>query len=343
MATVGSSPLRLWAAGRVGTADDNLSTPVARFIDAARKEVMLGSQQLGDRTVVDALLGAVRRGCRVRVFLEKDYLFESPPIPRPWQATGENEPNRKAFMAILRGGIGATLDSRSALFHSNFAVRDPAGPAAAILVTSANFTTSCLQRHWESLALIEDATFAREFAREFIRCWEGAKEDFVDSPTVRDIGGVPVKAVFGPRHQPEMEVMKQIEKATQKVRFALYTFSSSSGLDDALSSAIQRGVDVQGVLDQQQQGQQWEVATRLRTAGAAIRWLGSETRKLHHKLVTVDDRVVILGTFNFSRAARFSHETILVIGDAQTAADAQLRIARGITNEIERLIRLGTP
>src|SRR3546814_10563619 len=51
------------------------------------------------------------------------------------------------------------------------------------------------------------------------------------SPRNNTVAGVSVRALFAPDHAPEMEIMKQILKAKERVDFAIFTFAKSSGID----------------------------------------------------------------------------------------------------------------
>ena len=52
-----------------------------------------------------------------------------------------------------------------------------------------------------------------------------------------------IKPLFAPRHGPEMEIMKQMLKASESIDFAMFTFAQSSGIDDAMRRPCQRIAD----------------------------------------------------------------------------------------------------
>jgi hypothetical protein len=63
--------------------------------------------------------------------------------------------------------------------------------------------------------------------------------------------------VFAPRHEPEMEIMKQMLKATSRVDFAMSTFAQSSGIDDTMICLVGPGLTIRGILDHGQGAQKW--------------------------------------------------------------------------------------
>ena len=72
-------------------------------------------------------------------------------------------------------------------------------------------------------------------------------------------------------------------------------------------------------------------------------------RKLHHKLMVIDERMLIVGSFNYTEPANtLNDENIIVIGDLEeddaTAEAAQRELAAYALTEIDRIIAdLSTP
>jgi phosphatidylserine/phosphatidylglycerophosphate/cardiolipin synthase-like enzyme len=70
---------------------------------------------------------------------------------------------------------------------------------------------------------------------------------------------------------------------------------------------------------------------------------GTGVRKLHHKLMTIDDRLVIAGSFNYtSPADSLNDENIVVLGDLEEtnpqAEAGQRQLAGFARAEIDRII-----
>ena len=92
----------------------------------------------------------------------------------------------------------------------------------------------------------------------------------------------------------------------------------------------QRGVKVSGVFDKGQSraniGTEYD---KLREAGLDVRLDGNKN-KMHHKVIIVDEQVVITGSYNFSvNADRINDENLLVIHNRD--------IARQYLEEFERV------
>jgi phosphatidylserine/phosphatidylglycerophosphate/cardiolipin synthase-like enzyme len=70
---------------------------------------------------------------------------------------------------------------------------------------------------------------------------------------------------------------------------------------------------------------------------------GTGLRKVHHKLMVIDERLVIAGSFNYTApATTLNDENIIVIGDLEetdtAAEDRQREIAGYALAEIDRII-----
>ena len=123
--------------------------------------------------------------------------------------------------------------------------------------------------------------------------------------------------LFAPDHAPELEIMKQINKCELHLDFAIFTFSGSSGIDDALIMTRRAGREVRGALDPGQGSFGWAATRWLHEAGVELFLPRREApfRKLHHKLMVIDDSIVVAGSFNYSGPANdYNDENIFVLG-----------------------------
>ena len=84
------------------------------------------------------------------------------------------------------------------------------------------------------------------------------------------VSKVPIRVVFAPDHNPEMEIMKQMQKAKKRTDFAIFTFSQSSGIDDTMIAMVASGRKIRGALDGQAPNQVWAATRPVRNAGAEL-------------------------------------------------------------------------
>ena len=163
------------------------------------------------------------------------------------------------------------------------------------------------------------------------------------------VSGVRVKTLFAPDHNPEMEIMKQIAKAKSRIDFAIFTFAQSSGIDDQLALVKKAGIKVRGALYRMQANQTWSAKSILQDAKIEIHLIprsglpSPKPGKLHHKLMVIDEQMVITGSFNYTGPAnQLNDENIVILGDldatTQGAINKQKGLAKFALDEIDRMI-----
>jgi PLD-like domain len=163
-----------------------------------------------------------------------------------------------------------------------------------------------------------------EYAAEFARLRSGTFGDLHErhepKPSEFRLAGMRIKPLFAPQHGPEMEIMKQMLKATDRVDFAMFTFAQSFGIDDTMIRVVHSSTAIHGVLDRGQGVQAWAATQPLKAAGVQLytNTAASGVRKVHHKLMVIDERLTIVGSFNYTApAATLNDENIIVLGDLE--------------------------
>ncbi len=132
-----------------------------------------------------------------------------------------------------------------------------------------------------------------------------------------NVEGVPVRILFAPDDSPEMEIVKQMLKCSQQLDFAIFTFSGSSGIDDAMIMLRSANRQVRGVLDPGQGAMWWAATDWLHNEGIKLFFPKRVPGfgKLHHKLMVIDDAIVVAGSMNYTAPANeFNDENIFVLG-----------------------------
>lgn len=322
---------------------DNLEAPIIAFMDAATRELLISVQELDHAPIAQAMIRARRRGVRVHMIMEQDYLREAK-VPAA-NSLGTQAINRDLLMEVLQVGVDAKADYNPNIFHQKFVIRD----RQAVLTGSTNFTTTGVTKNLNHIAIIDDVTVAREYAAEWRELRKGrfGRNSAVGKKPLEDhvVGHLRIKPLFAPDHMPEMEFIKQMIKASTRIDFAVFTFAQSSGIDDALVNAMQKGVAVQGVLDRKQANQKWAAKRTLQAVNIPLfkNKSGTGVRKVHHKLMVLDDAVTIIGSFNYTGPANLvNDENIVVLGDLDTRDPVQMATQKIIADyartEITRII-----
>jgi phosphatidylserine/phosphatidylglycerophosphate/cardiolipin synthase-like enzyme len=113
-------------------------------------------------------------------------------------------------------------------------------------------------------------------------------------------------------------VVRELGKARDSVWVQAYSFTSAP-IAKALVDASKRGVKVQVLLDKSQRTERYTAADFLAHAGIPT-FIDARHAIAHNKVMVLDGKTVLTGSFNFTKAAEESNaENLLVIHDAAIA------------------------
>jgi phosphatidylserine/phosphatidylglycerophosphate/cardiolipin synthase-like enzyme len=128
-----------------------------------------------------------------------------------------------------------------------------------------------------------------------------------------------IQVFFSPNGGCTKAVTNALYKATNTVLVQAYSFTSAP-IAQALVDAHKRGVNVEVILDKSQRTEKYSEADFLLHAGIPT-FIDAKHAIAHNKIIIVDGKVVITGSFNFTKAAEENNaENLLVIQDPALAA-----------------------
>jgi phosphatidylserine/phosphatidylglycerophosphate/cardiolipin synthase-like enzyme len=123
---------------------------------------------------------------------------------------------------------------------------------------------------------------------------------------------------FSPNGGCTDAITRELDKAQSTVLVQAYSFTSYK-IAKALLDAHKRGVRVEVILDKSQKGDQYSSADFLANSGISMK-IDSQHAIAHNKVMVIDGKTVITGSFNFTKAAEENNaENLLVIHDRQLA------------------------
>jgi phosphatidylserine/phosphatidylglycerophosphate/cardiolipin synthase-like enzyme len=129
----------------------------------------------------------------------------------------------------------------------------------------------------------------------------------------------PIRVYFSPGGGCTDAILAELNHATNSIFVQAYTFTSAP-IAKALLEAHKRGVPVFVLLDASQRNAQYSSADFLRNSGITPK-VDATHAIAHNKVMVIDQRTVITGSFNFTKAAEDKNaENLLVISDTQLAA-----------------------
>ena len=292
------------------------------YINAAQTSIHIASFEFDLTVTAQALIAAKQRGVDVR-----------------WVTDDENgiladeEPGHGQFAMLQNAGIEVKDDlGRSAFMHNKFWIFD----GQFVWTGSTNITKSGIYDQNNNVIVIRSPELAAIYEREFDEMWNGqfgAKSPSTLGDQALEINGSQVLVIFT-SEDPVLEnvIIPFVQGAESSVYFMAFSFTDYP-LADAMIQRRLHGVDVAGVFEAF--GSTTE-ASELRTlfcGDVPVRQDGNGGF-LHHKVIVVDGRYVITGSFNFStRAEEINDENVIVIDNPD--------IARLYTEEFERAWDLG--
>jgi len=272
---------------------------LAQALRAAQAHIDMAIYDLDLWSIRNALLDAHARGVQVRLVVDQDHI------------TPEVESLRAA-------GIPVVADDGPGLMHHKFVVID----GAEVWTGSMNFTVNGAYRNANHLVRIPSRRLAADYAREFDEMFvEGrfGPASRADTPYPQvTVNQVPIEVWFSPDEHPQARLVPLLRQAQEEMLVLAYIWTADP-LTDALLERARAGVVVRGWFEAEQLDAPGHDYTRLRAAGLAVE-PDPFPGLLHHKVLVVDGETVVLGSYNFTRAADVRNdENVLIVHDPDMA------------------------
>lgn len=277
----------------------NTEKYVYALIEKATSYIDAAFFDISDLEAAQALILAHKRGVAVRILTDTDNLRDKDDPTRP----------RLATERLRKAGIALRDDQRGAFMHHKFIIVD----GAAVWIGSMNLTTTSMYDHNNNGLIIRSrrvaANFQHEFNRLFVDGMFGGPRVPVPHPTA-SIGHADVKVYFSPNGGTRDAIIEAISGAKKRIRFMTFVFTEDS-IAKAIIERHKDGVDVEGIFDScliDSRSQYYQ----LRSAGIRA-WRDGNQALMHHKVMIIDDEIVITGSYNLTLNAESSNNESLVI------------------------------
>jgi phosphatidylserine/phosphatidylglycerophosphate/cardiolipin synthase-like enzyme len=272
-----------------------------RTMDVAVYDFDLGN-------VADAMARATRRGVRVRMVTDSD--------------TVNNTRDAKVQSALGRvreAGVPIVPDGRGPIMHNKFTVVD----GEWVETGSWNYTDGDTYRLNNNLAIFRSRELAENYSAEFekmfsLKKFGPNKPKGVPHPVLQ-IGPTRVENYYSAEDGVASRIVDQIGRAEQKIHFLAFSFTHD-GIGRAILDKQAAGLQVQGVFETTGSNTRFSEYTTMKDAGLEVYQDGSPYL-MHHKVILLDDRLTIFGSFNFSDGAdRDNDENLLIVDDRELTA-----------------------
>lgn len=292
---------------------------LCRLIDNSKTSIDAALYDLDNRRVLSALERALMRGIKVRLVMEADNYY------------------RRDMLQLEKGGTGIRLDKKRGLMHHKFFIFD----RSLTWTGSFNVTENGSRKNNNNAILFRMPALAEIYRAEFEEMYVGGEFGnrrerrplpWLKRNNVVAREGLRVTALFSPEDDVEGILLRLIEKAVKSIRFMAFSFTSDR-LGEAIIRKKREGVELQGLMESHGSFSAYSEYMKLIVEGIDVR-RDSNTHLMHHKVIIIDDRIVIAGSYNFSRGAGIRNDENLLIIEGRGPARCYL-------GEFNRLFRKG--
>lgn len=288
---------------------------VGEFIAAATSTLDVAVYEIDLPMVLGRLLDAHKRGVKVRLAV--------PPSAKPSQY---DKTIHDQFEDLEAAGVLRYTKNKSGLMHNKFMVAD----GAAIWAGSYNFTKNDTEWNDNNAITLANAQLAENYRAEFEELWAGLHGKSKGTPTphpVVTIGTTTIKTLFSPEDDVDGAMAAEILKATNSVYLMAFAFTDDV-IFNALSNRVAAGVKVYTLFDLTMARQKSSKIDDLKAIKATVN-ISANNGQMHHKVIVVDEDVVITGSANLSAAA-------FGVNDENTLIFNSPPLARAMTREFKR-------
>ena len=313
-----SSPNQLFSVYFTAPASDDFRDGpdrlLAESVDEARYQIDAALYDLNLWTIRNALIRAYKRGVVVRIVVEED------------------SSDRPEIQELISAGIPVISDQAEGLMHNKFIIIDH----TEVWTGSMNMTLNGAYRHLNNLVRIRSVLVAENYTAEFEEMYlEGFFGEIILENTphpVITIDSIQMETYFSPDDSTAERIIELILEAERSIDFMFYAFTSDP-IADALIFQAEQGIVIRGVVDAYQEssglGSEYD---RLRDHNLEV-LLDGHPEKMHHKVIILDERIVVTGSYNLTHSAETKNDENTLVIHSEQVAEIYLREFEWIFNE----------
>jgi phosphatidylserine/phosphatidylglycerophosphate/cardiolipin synthase-like enzyme len=306
------------------------------LIDTATTTIDLADYDFDLKNVANALARAAGRGVRVRMVTDSDTLIRAQGRQDLLPRTTNSGSDRELLNSIAEMSLSDTLiqealavvqaakipivgDDRPAIMHHKFVVVD----ATTVWTGSWNFTEGDTYRLNNNAIKIVSPELARNYTIEFEKMFTqrrfGPAKPAGATDPVLTIAGTRVENYFAPQDSVAQHIVNRLEQAQTSIHFMAFSFTDDT-IGQTMRARAKAGVEVAGVFETTGSETIYSEYGKLRKAGLNVLQDGNPY-VMHHKVIIIDGRTVIFGSYNFTKnASADNDENLLIVDDPNLAA-----------------------
>ena len=294
-----------------------IDTHLVDLMNKATKTIDVADYDFDLADVATAMSQAEARGVRVRMVTDTDTY------------TSTNKDIKAAFATLKTAKIPVVDDQREAIMHNKFTVVD----GEWVSTGSWNYTDGDSYHLNNNMIVIHSTELATNYSNEFEKMFVQkdfgkAKDKSLPHPMF-NIEGTSIQNCFAPELDCASLIVQTLNNAQTSIDFLAFSFTEDS-IGNAMLARSKSGVSVSGVFETTGSQTQYSEYGKLKGAGLPV-YTDGNPWSMHHKVIIVDNHIVIFGSFNFSESANESNdENLLIIDNAD--------LAHAFTAEFQRVL-----
>jgi phosphatidylserine/phosphatidylglycerophosphate/cardiolipin synthase-like enzyme len=150
--------------------------------------------------------------------------------------------------------------------------------------------------------------------------------DDLPDPTLT-IGGAEVELCFSPSQGCSRLIEETVTTAEESIHFMAFSFTDTE-IGNAMIERAEAGVDLTGVFESTGSQTRFSQYGVMQQAGLDV-YTDGNPYAMHHKVIIVDERIVVFGSYNFTANADDSNnENLLIVDDPDLAAAFEAEFQR---------------
>lgn len=264
-------------------------------LNSATVSIDAALYDLDSTPIANALINAHKRNVNVRVVLENTNADED-----------EVDLLEQAGIVVKDDG-----DNRGLMHHKFFII-----DGRYVWTGSYNTTFNGAYRNNNNVLWIESMKLATNFTQEFremyvLNQYGKFSDTNIQFPLITLKDGTEIRTFFSPENDTITPLLEEIRSAQKSIHFMAFSFTHDR-LGDAIREKHKKGIVVKGIFDESglNRYSEYQVMDRDGLSVTVDRTRGA----MHHKVIIIDEKTVITGSYNFSKSAEIRNtENLLII------------------------------
>jgi phosphatidylserine/phosphatidylglycerophosphate/cardiolipin synthase-like enzyme len=285
---------------------------LAATIDWAKTSIDMAMAEMNNKVLVEALIQAFEKGVKVRIVTDNRTGYEA------------GQKQEYSFPDLLNAGIPIVTDKGSGVMHDKFIIIDE----KTVWTGSYNLTNTSNYDQNNNALMFNSTDIAHLYEKEFNEMFEQHQFGRQSPPSETNkliVNNLDVEIYFLPEDLPFPRILELIASAKKSIRVMALIFSDEE-IASEIIAASKRGVRVDGIVEKtfEERGK----VGPLYCAGLDFR-IDGNPKYLHHKVIIIDDNIVITGSANFSlQGATVNDENMVIVHDSDLASAYNLEFDR---------------